>query len=90
MLGVNVGRDAVFLLRFGNDMQGERGFTAGFRPVNLHHTAARNTERSQRDIEAQRAGGNGRNISVFRTAQLHNRALAELFFYLSNRQINGL
>ena len=65
MFGVNVGGDAVFLLRFGDDVQRKCRFASGFRPVNFHHTAARDTKRSQRDVEAQGAGGNGRYIHFF-------------------------
>jgi len=64
-------------------MQRQRCFSAGFRPVDFDHAAARNAERSQRNIQAQRPGGYCRDIGyTLRTAQFHNGPFAELSFNL--------
>ena len=47
MFGVDEGRRAAELLRFGDDVQRHGGLTAGFRAVNFDHAAARKTAYTQ-------------------------------------------
>ena len=57
VLGVDEGADAAVLLGLGDDVQGERGLAGGFRPVDLDDAAARQAADAERDVEAERAGG---------------------------------
>ena len=84
VLGVDEGRGAAELLRLGDDLQRQRGLAGGLRPVDLDHAAARQAADAERDIEAQRAGGDDLDIVAWpRIAQAHDRALAELLFDLA-------
>ena len=58
MFGVDIGGDAALLLDLGHDMQRQRGLAGGFRAVDLDHAAARQAADAERDVEAERAGGN--------------------------------
>src|SRR5581483_1615906 len=90
-LGVDEGADAALLLRFGDGVQGERGLAGGFRPVDFHHPAARQAANAERDIEPERAGGNGLDVHrLVVLAEAHHRALAELALDLAQRGGQGL
>ena len=91
VLGIDEGADAALLLRFGQAMQRERGLAGGFRPVDLDHAAARQAADAERDVEPERAGGDG--VDVHRLvvlAEPHDRALAEIALDLGERGIQGL
>ena len=91
VLGVDEGADAALLLRLGQAVQRQRGLAGGFRPVDLDHPAARQAADAERDVEAERAGGDG--VDVHRLvvlAEPHDRALAEIALDLGERGIQGL
>ena len=57
MLGIDEGAGAARLLGLGDHVQGERGLARAFRPVDLDDAAARQAADAERDVEAERAGG---------------------------------
>ena len=85
VLDVDEGDLAALLLGLGQDVQGQRGLTAGFRAVHLDDTAARHTAHTQRHIQTQAAGGDGFHLHGGIVAQLHDGTLAELLFDLGQR-----
>ena len=90
VLGVDEGADAAFFLGFGNGVQRKRGLAGRFRPVDFHHPAARQTADAKRDVEPERARGNGLDIhGLIVFAKLHHRALAELTLDLAQRSGQG-
>jgi hypothetical protein len=61
------------------------------RAKDLHHPAARQAAHTQRDIQAQRSGGD--DVDLFdhlAVTQPHDRAFAELLFDLQQRSLQGL
>jgi len=66
---VDEGASAAALLRLGNGMQRERGLARGFRSVNFDHPPARQAADAERDVEAQRARGNGVDIDLVALAE---------------------
>src|SRR6516162_3817394 len=91
VFGVDEGADAALLLRFRQTMQRERGFAGGFRPVDFDHAAARQAANSERNVEAERAGGDGLHVHrLVVLAEPHDRALAEIALDLRERGIEGL
>ncbi|MCY1366431.1 hypothetical protein D9M69_533280 [compost metagenome] len=91
MFGIDEGALTAELLHFGDGLQGERGLARGFRAVDLDHATPRQTADAQRNVQAQRAGGD--HLDVFQRlafAQAHDRALAELLFDLGQRGLQGL
>ena len=76
---------AVFLaLRDG--FQTQRGFTGRLRPKDFHNAPARQTAHAQRQIHAQRAGGNHFQVFILMAAvHLHDGAFAEILFNLRQR-----
>ena len=64
------------LLRLGDDVQRQRRLAGGFRPVNLHDAAARQAADAERDIEPERAGGDG--LHVHRLVVLPSRMMEPL------------
>ncbi|MNP04168.1 hypothetical protein D3C76_960760 [compost metagenome] len=89
MLGIDEGAGGALLLGFGDDRQGQGGFTRGLRAVDLDDTTFRQAADAQRDIQAKGAGGDGRNGLALVVAHAHDRALAELAFDLSKRRGQG-
>ena len=77
MFRVNKGRRAARLLRFGNDVQRERGLARTFRSVYLDHASLWQSPDAKRDIQSETAGGDGFYFQRLALAQLHRRALAE-------------
>ena len=76
------------LLRLGDTFQRKRGLARRFRPVDFDHASARQSADAERHVEAERAGRHDRDISGNRLlAELHDRAFAELFFDLAERQV---
>src|SRR5437763_1107879 len=55
--GSDEGADAALLLRVRQAVQRERGLARGGRAIDLDHPAARQAADAERDIEAERAGG---------------------------------
>ena len=85
VLHVNEGHFAALLLGFGQNVQSQRGLTAGFRAVHLNDAAAGHTAHAQSQIQTQTAGGNGIHLHGGVITQLHHGTLAELLFDLGQR-----
>lgn len=51
--------DAALLLRFSDGVQGKRGFTGTFRPIDFHDTSLGQAANPQGNIERERAGRYG-------------------------------
>jgi hypothetical protein len=62
VLGVDEGAGAAQLLHLGHDLQRQRGLARRFRAVDLDHAAARQAADAQRDVQAQRAGGDDLDV----------------------------
>src|SRR5580700_8118129 len=91
VFGVDEGADAALLLRLGDAMERERGLAGGFRAVDLDDAAARQPADAERDVETERAGGDGVHVHrVHVLAEPHDRALAEIALDLRERRIKGL
>ncbi len=85
MLDVDKGHLAALFLGLGEDVEGQRGLTAGFRSEHLDDTAARHTAHAQRQVKTKASGGDGVHLHGGVIAQLHDGALAELLFDLGQR-----
>ena len=84
VLDVDEGGSAAVLLGFGDDVQGERRFTARFRPVDLDDTAAGEAADAEREIEGDRPGRDDvERHPLLNLAHLHDGAFAELTLDLS-------
>jgi hypothetical protein len=77
MLRVDEGGDAAGLLRLGDRVQRQSGLARAFRPVNLDDAAARQAADAERDVEPERAGGDGLDLDGLARAEPHRAALAE-------------
>ena len=83
MLRVNECRNAAFGLCRSNRMQSQRGFTRGFRSVNLNDSASWQSAYTQCHIQSDGAGGNHILIQQLGfLSQIHNGVLAMLLFNL--------
>ena len=88
---IDEGADAALLLRLGDAFEREGGFARRLGAVDLDHAAARQTADAEREVEPERAGRDDRDVGDDRLlAQLHDRALAELFLDLAQRQVERL
>ena len=86
VLGVDVRRRAARLLDLRDDLKAERGLARRFGPVDFDDAAARQPADAERDVEAERAGGDDLQVVLdLRLAHFHDRALAELLFDLCER-----
>src|SRR6185312_7859757 len=84
MLRIDERRGPAATLYFRDHLQGERGFTGRFRSINLDYSPARQATDTERDVETERAGGNGFHVvRGGRIAEAHHRAFAELLFDLT-------
>src|SRR4051812_9664812 len=91
MLGVDERRHAAQFLRFGDDLQRERGFAGGFRPEDLDDAAARHAADAKRVIDADGAGRDGVNwLDGALAPQTHDRPFTELLFDLADGDIHRL
>jgi hypothetical protein len=79
VLHVDVGADAAQPLSLGDDVLAEGGLARGFRAVDLHDPPPRHAPDSQRDVERQRAGRDGRHLHVGGLAHAHDNSIAESF-----------
>ena len=68
VFGVDERAGAAAFLRLGNGVQRQRGLARAFRPVDFHHPAARQAADAQRQVQAQRAGGDDLDLLVDRRA----------------------
>ena len=83
MLCIDEGSVAAPFLSFRNHVQGNRGLTGGFRPVDFNNPAPGNAPYAQCDIQGQRSRGNRLYIHLFTgVSQLHDGPLAEVLFNL--------
>ena len=82
MLHVDKSHFAALLLGLGQNVQSQRGLTAGFRAVHLNDASAGHTAHAQSQIQTQTASGNGIHLHGGVVAQLHHGTLAELLFDL--------
>jgi hypothetical protein len=91
VLGIDEGAGAAGLLGLRDDMERQRGLARAFRPVDLHHPAARQAADAKRQVEADRAGRDGLGLGHrLALAQLHHRALAEGPLDLHERGVQRL
>ncbi|MNC48302.1 hypothetical protein D3C75_974060 [compost metagenome] len=89
MLGVDEGAGGAAFLGFGDDRQGQCGFTRRLRAIDLDDTAFWQAADAQSDVQAQGAGRNGRNAGALVIAHAHDRAFAELAFDLTQGRSQG-
>ncbi|MNS92258.1 hypothetical protein D3C72_1263870 [compost metagenome] len=89
VFGVDEGAGGAVFLGFGDDRQGQRGLTRRFRAVDLDDTAFWQAADAQGDVQAQRAGGDGRDSLALVVAHAHDGALAELAFDLTQGRSQG-
>ncbi len=78
MFGIDEGAGAAGFLGFRNDVQRDGRLARAFRAIDFDNAAPRQAADAERDVEAQRAGGN--HISFNRLlprAEFHDRAFAE-------------
>ena len=87
MLSVDEGDNAAHRLRFSENLKGERGFTRGFRTVDLDDTSARHSTDTKSGIEGERSRRDGFNLQLRSAiAEFHDRAGSKLLFdFLSGR-----
>ncbi|MNV55214.1 hypothetical protein D3C71_1474410 [compost metagenome] len=91
VFGIHKRAGTAQLLHLGNHLQRERGLARRFRAIDLDHTATGQAAHAQRDIEAQRAGGDNLDVLDHLTfTQAHDRALAKLLLDLGERSGQGL
>src|ERR1035437_911940 len=75
------------LLRFRDTFQRQRGLARRFRAVDFDYAPARQSTHAQCEVESERAGRYDGDIARNRLlAELHDRALAELFLDLAQRR----
>src|SRR5690606_35809763 len=77
--------DAALALRFGNDVQRQRGLARRFGPEDLYDTALGQAADAESNIEPQRAGGDGFHLDGRVFTQPHDGALAEITLNLAER-----
>src|SRR5277367_1040591 len=56
VFGIDEGADAALLLALRHRVQRQRGFSRGFRPVDLDHPPSRQAADAERDVEPERTG----------------------------------
>jgi hypothetical protein len=76
-------------LRLGNHRQCQGGFTGRFRTVDFNDTAFWQAANAERDVQTQRASGNGRDRLTVVIAHTHYGTLAELTFDLTQGRSQG-
>src|SRR5262245_5153581 len=90
MFGVDERRHAPELLRFGNDLQRQRGLAGRLRPEDFDDPATRDAADAEGIVEADGAGRDRRNHrDGVLLPETHDRALAELFLDLAHRHLEG-
>ena len=89
VLGVDERDLAARLLRLGEHVQRQRRLTGGFRPVNFDDTALGQAPDAEREVERQRARGDGLHVRGLLVAAAHDGALAVELFDLCHRRFDG-
>src|SRR5438105_13434259 len=87
MLGVDEGADAAAALRLGDHVVDERRLARRFGAEDLDDPAAGQAADSEREVEAERTGGNRADGNRRAVVHLHHRALAELALDLAERDV---
>ena len=88
VLDVDVGSGAAYLLRFGDDVLGERGLAGGLRPEYLRHPAARYAADAEGQVQGDRAGRDRLYLQVRRRlAEAHDGALPELLLDVADGKL---
>ena len=91
MLGIDERNYAAERLGFSENLQCERGFTAGLRAIDLDDAAAGHATNAKGGIERECAGGDGADVEVLSPiAVLHDGAFAELRFDLVGGDLEHL
>jgi len=72
VLGIDIRRHATGLLGFRHDVQGQRRLAGALRSINLDDAPARNSAHADCRVEAERGGGNCRNVRHLALTQAHN------------------
>src|SRR5512132_169033 len=88
MLGVDERANSALLLRLGDRVQRERRLAGTFRAIDFNDAAARQTAYAERDIEADRAGGDRLGLDRLPLAEPHDRAFAEGSLDLTDRRVD--
>ena len=78
VFGVDEGRHAAGLLRFGNGVQRQRGLAAALRSEDLDDAAAGKTADAERHVQRQDARGDHFHVCRVALAEAHDRTVAEL------------
>ena len=90
VLGVDVGAHAAVALGLGDHVHGERGLARRLGAEDLDDPATGQTADAEREVERQRAGGDGCDADVAVLAETHDGALAVLLLDLAERHLEGL
>ena len=90
VLGVDVGADAAVALGLGDHVHGEGRLARRLRAEDLDDAAAGQAADAEREVERERAGGDGRDPDVALLAEPHDGALAELLLDLAECHLEGL
>ncbi len=90
VLRVDVRARAAVALGLGHHVHGERRLARRLRAEDLDHPAAGQAPDAERQVERERARGNRGDAHVAPLAELHDRALAELLFDLTDRHLECL
>ncbi len=90
VLGVDEGGHAAAALRLGDDVESQCGLARRFRPEDLDDPAARHAADTERRVEGERAGWNGRYLHLLPGSKAHDGTLAELLVDLGEGGLNGL
>src|SRR6185312_6410195 len=83
VLGIDERGSAAGALAAGDGLQGHGGLAGGLRAVDLDYAAARQAADAQRDVQAQRTGGNRLDRLVDAVTHPHHGTLAELLLDLA-------
>ncbi len=87
MLSINECRNAAFVLGLGHGMQGQGGFSGGFRAVNFHYPAPGISAHAQGLVQGQGTGSDHRHLFHHPAAELHDGAFAELALNLPHGRL---
>src|SRR5215471_16066793 len=90
MLGVDEGADAPAALRLRHHVVDERRLSRGLGSVDLDDPTARKAADAEREVERERAGGDGADRDLWAVAHAHHGSLAELPLDLAERDIQRL
>ena len=90
VLGVDEGSGAAQLLHLRDHREGQRRLARGFRPIDLDHATPGQSTDAERDVEAQRSCRDHLDVLRRGRVHLHDGALAELLFDLSQSSLQKM